>query len=74
MAQLQLDLWQVELDALPWQGRNPRGLTKSQKVLFLRPEPQKADRFFVDPFQYDMFPEAMKGSHQYGGAPLLLPF
>ncbi len=52
----QLDLWQAELDALPWQGQSPRRvLTINQKGLFLRREPQKDDRFFVDENQVDLF-------------------
>jgi len=69
----QLDLWQVELDALPWQGRSPRALTKCKKALFLRREPQKDDCFFVDPDQMDLFHAAKKGPRRYAGAPSLLP-
>jgi len=67
----QLDLWQEELDALPWQGRNPRALTRVAKSLFLRREPQKDDRFFVDPYQCDLFRAAKIRRPGYRGAPLL---
>jgi len=77
----QLDLWEAELAALPWGGRSPRslgrgprGLTKCPKLLFSRREPQKDDRFFVDPNQYDLFLAAITGRPRYGGAPLLVPF
>ena len=69
----QLDLWPEWLARLPWNGRSPRALTRSAMALFLRRKPQKADRFFVDPEQYDMFPAAKTGPPQYGGAPLLVP-
>jgi len=68
----QLDLWQVDLDGLPWQGQSPRGLTKAQKALFLRREPQKDERFFVDPDQVDMWLPAKKAPRKYRGAPLLV--
>ena len=73
MISTQLDFWQEELEASPWQGQSPRALTRGSKVLFLRREPQKADRFFVDPDQYDLFRAVRKGPHQYDGAPSLLP-
>ncbi len=59
--------------AVPWEGRSPRDLTKGKKLLFLRQEPQKDDRYFVDPSQYDLFRAAIKGRPRYGGAPSLLP-
>ncbi len=67
----QLDLWQVELDALPWQGQSPRVLTKGFVPLFLRREPQKDERFFVDPDQLDLWPTAKRAPWKYQGAPLL---
>jgi len=70
---MQLDLWQAELDALPWQGRAPRELTRGFIPLFLRREPQKDDRFFVDVNQVDLFHAAKKGAPGSPGAPLLLP-
>ena len=70
----QLDLWQAELDALPWQGQSSRVLTRSRKALFLRREPQKDDCFFVDPDQFDLWLTAKKAPRIYRGAPLLLPF
>ena len=65
----QLDLWQVELDALPWQGRSPRVLTRAYLGVILKPEAQKDDRFFVDPSQVDLFPAAIQELPRYGGAP-----
>ncbi len=74
MIATQLDLWQAEVMASPWQGRSPRGLTRARKFLFLRREPQKDDRKFVDQNQLDLFPAAIKLlPRSYGGAPLLVP-
>ncbi len=74
----QLDLWQEELDALPWGGRSPRavawsgeGLTRVRIALFLRREPQKDDCGFLDPDQVDMWLPAKKAPWVYQGAPLL---
>jgi len=69
----QLDLWAREVARLPWNGQSPRSLTRVNKSLFLRREPQKDDCFFVDPDQYDLFRAAIPGRPQYGGAPTLLP-
>ena len=69
----QVDLWESQLEALPWRGRSPRELTKSRIALFLRREPQKDDCFFVDPDQYDLFRAVIQGRPRYGGAPLLIP-
>ncbi len=71
-AQLELGLSDVR-KAVPWGGRSPRSLTRVRKALFLRQEPQKDACFFVDQNQIDMFPEAIEGPPQYGGAPLLVP-
>jgi len=65
---------QLGLSRLPWEGKSPRSLTRGAIALFLRREPQKDDRFFVDPNQYDLFRAAITGRRQYGGAPLLIPF
>ena len=73
MNSTQLDLFEAEVARLPWRGQSPRGLTKVAKSLFLRREPQKDACFFVDPFQYDLFPVAKRGPPRYGGAPSLLP-
>ena len=69
----QLDLWEREIAKIPWRGMSPRSLTSCRKALFLRREPQKDDRFFVDPNQYDLFRAAIPGRPQYGGAPCVLP-
>ncbi len=74
MNSTQLDLWEGEVARLPWRGESPRALTRGAIALFLRREPQKDERFFVDPNQVDMFPVAIRGPRQYDGAPLLLPF
>ena len=66
----QLDLWQAELDALPWQGRSPRSLTRGGIALFLRRELEKDDRFFVDPNQADLFSSTTNAPRIYRGAPL----
>jgi len=70
----QLDLWESEVSRMPWRGHSPREmtLTRSPEVLFLRQEPQKDDRFFVDPNQVDMWLPAEKAPWVYQGAPLLL--
>jgi len=68
----QLDLWEGEVARLPWRGRSPRDLTRVQIALFLRREPQKNERFFVDPEQLELFPVAKKKApRKYRGAPLL---
>ena len=68
----QYDLFPEEVGRLPWGGRSPRGLTRGANLLYLRREPQKDERFFVDPEQTDLFPAAITGPLQYEGAPLLL--
>ena len=69
----QLDLFEAELSRLPWRGQSPRALTRVQKGLFSRREPQKNERFFVDQNQIDMFPAAITGPPwKYRGAPLLV--
>ncbi len=68
----QLDLWQAELNALPWQGRNPRSLTRASLGLFLKRERQKDDCFFVDPNQLLLMLAEPKAPWVYQGAPLLL--
>ena len=70
----QLDLWEVEVSQMPWRGVSPRELTRSRKALFLRREPQKHERFFVDPDQGDLFVGGRKEPRHYAGASLLLPF
>ena len=71
----QLDFWQEELDALPWQGRSPRGLTRAALALFFKRERQKNERFFVDPNQLGFFRVAEKAPRVVPrGAPSLLPF
>ena len=67
----QLELPLVWARNMPWQGASPRLLTRGAKGLFLRRKPQKDDRFFVDPDQFDLFRAAIKGRRRYGGAPLL---
>jgi len=69
----QLDLFEAELAALPWRGVSPRVLTRGWNALFLQPEAQKNERFFVDPGQYDLWPSAKRAPRVYRGAPSLLP-
>jgi len=71
MNSTQLDLWEPEVNALPWRGVSPRALTRAAKALFLSREAQKDDRFFVDPNQLDLFRAVRKRRPQYGGAPTL---
>ena len=68
----QLDLWQAEVDALPWGGRSPRSLTRGARALFLRREPEKDARKLVTAIQIDFFTAPIKGP-LYEGAPLLIP-
>ena len=70
--QLSLELLDARV-RIPWNGASPRDLTRVGLGLFLRREPQKDDRFFVDPRQYDLFRAAIPGRRRYGGAPTLLP-
>jgi len=67
--QLELALDDVRV-LIPWQGRNPRGLTKARMSLYLSQEAQKSMREFVDPEQGDLF---KRPSPLYEGAVPLLP-
>ncbi len=57
----------------PWDGRSPRSLTKARLGFIFKAEPQKHERFFVDPDQLDLFRETKPRRPLYGGAPSLLP-
>ncbi len=71
MEDLQLDLF-IDVAALPWEGRLPRGLTRGAIALFSRREPQKDERFVLDPDQVDMFRRRLKKAPgKSPGAPLL---
>jgi len=70
MAIVQLDLFE-DVVTLPWYGKSPRSLTRVAEALFLRREPQKDDRFVVDPNQYDLWLPAKKAPRKYRGAPSL---
>ncbi len=56
---------------IPWGGTYSRVLTRGSRLVFLRREPQKDDRYFVDPNQVDMWLPAEKAPWVYQGAPLL---
>ena len=71
MNSLQLDLF-VDVVDLPWHGRSPRSLTRSAKALFFRREPQKNERFFVDPGQLEFELPGYNAPWRYEGAPLLV--
>lgn len=71
--QRQLDLWQAELDALPWGGQSPRALTSAAKRFIFKAQAGKDERFFSDPMQRGLFDEEPKAPWLYQGAPLLLP-
>ena len=71
MMELQLELFE-DVDALPWQGRSPRALTRASMALFLRRKPQKDGRFFVDPEQLEIWPTGNKAPRRRRGAPLLV--
>ena len=68
---IQLSLFEDVL-ALPWYGVAPRSLTRGATELFFRQEPQKHERFFVDPNQVDMFRRRQKRAPSQG-ASLLVP-
>ena len=68
----QLDLWQADLDDLPWQGQSPRALTRIAKALFLRRKPQKDDSFFADPDQLELKLAGEKAPRILRGALLLV--
>jgi len=72
MNSTQLELPFSEWLLEPWAGKSPRVLTRGYLALFSRREPQKRERFFVDPRQLEMFPVARKKAPwKYQGAPLL---
>ncbi len=60
------------MSLLPWRGVSPRELTRSRIALFLRREPQKQERFFVDTDQTDLFRVAKKGPPQFGGGSFVI--
>ncbi len=71
--QLRLDLFAGK----PWDGRDPRGLTRIQIELSLRREPGGRE-VEVDPLQLEMWPVSVKAAMREPrrpavGAPLLLP-
>jgi len=70
MAQLELGLGDV-IVSIPWNGANPRDLTRARKAFILQRELGKYECFFADPDQYDLFRAAIRGRRQYGGAPSL---
>ena len=73
----QLDLWPDWVERIrrsPWEGRQPRGLTKVALGLYLRREPQKSVRDLLWPAQLELFPEAIRTEPPlYEGAPPLEP-
>ena len=72
MLATQYDLF-VDVARVPWGGRSPRSLTRARIALFLRREPQKDERFFVDVNQIDLFRRRQKKAPLgTRGAPLLL--
>ena len=71
MNSTQLDLWEQELNALPWRGQSPRGLTRVHVNLIFKPEAGEQERTFVDRNQLEMWPAVKKAPWSYQGAPLL---
>ena len=71
--QRQLDLWQPELDALPWGGRSPRVLTKAYSRFIFQTRVSEDDRFFADPDQLLFSLEDVETTAPYTGAVPLLP-
>jgi len=71
MNSAQLDLWQGELDALPWQGRSPRVLTRGHLGLIFKARAVKSVSEFVDPLQLELRLTTKKAPWVYRGAPLL---
>ncbi len=73
MRTLQLDLFR-DASRVPWEGRSPRSLTRVAKALFLSHKAQKRERFFVDPYQIDLFGAGSERLPRVsGGAPSLVP-
>ncbi len=71
--QLRLDLFK----GVPWDGRNPRGLTRVQILLSSRREPP-GHVVYPDSEQLEIWPESVKATRrerprQAAGAPSLLP-
>jgi len=69
--QLELDLFPGE----PWNGRNPRELTRAHLGVIFKPRGAEDDRHFCDPLQRDLFHELVENvpPHVWGGTPSLLP-
>ncbi len=69
----QLSFVGVLFAGVPWEGRSPRALTRGALGLIFKPQGVKSVSDFVDPEQYDLFPEAKeKAPWKYQGAPLLV--
>ncbi len=49
--QLELDLFH----GIPWDGRQPRALTRGHNLVFLRPEPHRHEVFFAED-QLELWP------------------
>jgi len=74
MAQLGLTL-DDEIISIPWDGRNPRDLTRISILLSLKRERGGHE---VDPLQYDLLEAPgrsvnRKQCFSYAGAPLMVP-
>ena len=68
----QLDLWQSEVDALPWGGRSPRALTRGFAVSIFKARAVKGRPQLRWDDQLDFFAAPDEGP-LYQGAPSLLP-
>jgi len=72
----QLDLWEDELEWLPWRGRSPRALTRGHLGIIFTARAGGARAELNDPLQGELF-EAQahnaKRRASYAGAPCLLP-
>ena len=72
MNSCQLTMHAVLFEGEAWVGRSSRALTRVGLGLILQPGGVKSVSDFVDPAQYDMFPEdSKKAPWAYQGAPLL---
>ncbi len=56
-------------ESVPWDGRDPRGLTRGRNVLFLRQEPP-CHEVYSDPAQLEFWP--VDGHHRRNAEPILI--
>ena len=59
--------------SIPWEGRNPRGLTRGAVVAKLKAQAEKKVDRIRDALQLDFYERLTKGPRSEIGAPTLLP-